>query len=716
MTPDARYVAFNSNASNLVAGDGNGDFDIYLKDRQTGITTRISTDSTGAEAVGGNSFGVDISDDGRYVVFDSTTTNLVAGDTNSARDLFLKDVQTGITTRISTDSGGAEANGGSQAPRITPDGRYVAFQSGASNLVSGDMNLVDDVFVTDTLTGIVTRISTDSTGAEGNNNSRSASISADGRYVTFWSDADNLVANDTNAVTDVFVKDRQTGVTTRLSADAMGSEGNAASGNDPAVISSDGRYVAFPSDASNLVPGDTNAGRDVFRAENPSYFPDTDGDGVRDDVDAFPADPAEWEDTDSDGIGNNADPDDDNDGTPDVSDAFPLDPAEDTDTDGDGTGNNADLDDDNDGILDTEEIANGTNPLVPDAVTAGSGPSPMFRRSPLHTGLGPYLGPQNLPTHMIIYSGNRNLSGGSIHSSPAIDNDGTLYAGSVGGNVFAVNQDGSEKWFVSVGEEIWSSPALDSADNLYIGVANPSTNSGRLAKLDAATGAEDPVWMNNPDVQFSAPVYASPVIDGNGDIYVASGSNDGSYSGELLKVSPAGVEQWRIPLPRGAMGVNSSVAINAAGQVVVVYVDLDNNQTILDVLDPATGLSTFGGVDLGASTDNTTSGYSKTPVIDSPPSTVSTWAAAGQIHYLPDISTAPSAANLVSVRQYPGLAAGASPTSGGTGSERGGVYRHVEAPSSWSPMHPGLTVTVPELGGAQGQYRQLRRRSSGRTD
>ncbi len=690
ISADGRYVVFESASTDLVAGDTNGSSDIFIKDTQTGVTTRVSTNSAGSQS-NNNSSDPAISADGRYVAFESLANNLVAGDTNGALDIFLKDTQTGVTTRVSTDSAGAQALGFSVEPAISADGRYVAFKSDATNLVAGDTNGFRDIFVKDLQTGMTTRVSTDSAGNESNGGPGPADgshdISADGRYVVFQSSAANLVGGDINGLQDIFVKDTLTGITTRVSTDSAGVEAGGAS--ELPGLSADGRYVVFHSTATNLVSGDTNGVDDVFRAENPSFSPDTDGDGFRDDVDAFPGDPAEWLDTDSDGIGNNADPDDDNDGTPDGSDAFPLDPAEDTDTDGDGTGDNADLDDDNDGILDTEEIANGTNPLVPDTVTAASGPSPMFRRTPLHTGLGPYLGPQNLPTHMIIYSGNRDLSGGSIHSSPAIDGDGTLYAGSVGGNVFAVNQDGSEKWFVSVSGEIWSSPALDSADNLYIGVADPSMNSGRLAKLDTATGAEDPVWMNNPDVQFSAPVYASPVIDANGDIYVASGSNDGSYSGELLKVSPAGVEEWRIALPRGAMGVNSSVAINAAGQVVVVYVDLDNNQTILDVLDPATGLSTFGGVDLGMSTDNSSSGNSKTPVIDATLDGVYV-GAAGQIHYLPNISTAPSAANLVSAA-IPGLAAGVSPTNVALG-PNGEVYIATSSPKQLVSYTSELTL------------------------
>ncbi len=257
-----RYVAFRSVASNLVTDDTNGENDIFVKDTQTGVTTRVSTDSSGNEAEY-DSYDPSISSNGRYVAFYSRASNLVPGDTNGRDDIFVKDTQTGVTTRVSTDSSGNEGDGGSYDPSISSDGRYVAFQSLATNLVTGDTNDEWDVFVKDTQTGVTTRVSTDSSGNEAEYGSYDPALSSDGRYVAFWSGARNLVPGDTNSREDVFVKDTQTGVTTRVSTDSSGNEGNAGSAGRPS-ISSDGRYVAFKSVASNLVPEDTNGVLDVF--------------------------------------------------------------------------------------------------------------------------------------------------------------------------------------------------------------------------------------------------------------------------------------------------------------------------------------------------------------------------------------------------------------------------------------------------------------------
>jgi hypothetical protein len=159
-------------------------------------------------------------------------------------------------------SSGNEGNGNSLRAAISADGRYVAFMSWASNLVPGDTNGSADVFVHDLQTGATTRLSVDSDGNQGNGDSWNPAISADGRYVAFQSWASNLVPGDTNGSADVFVHDLQTGATTRLSVDSSGNEGNDES-YDPAV-SADGRYVAFESLASNLVPGDTNDEWDIF--------------------------------------------------------------------------------------------------------------------------------------------------------------------------------------------------------------------------------------------------------------------------------------------------------------------------------------------------------------------------------------------------------------------------------------------------------------------
>jgi len=234
-----------------------GGFDNYA-----GETTRVSTTSAGAQATGGSSSGAVLSADGRYVAFTSSASNLVAGDTNVESDAFIRDTLTGVTTRVSTSSAGVEGNSPSYASAISADGRYVLFSSDATNLVAGDTNWCRDAFIKDTLTGVTTRVSTSSAGVQGGGDSFVSAISADGRYVAFSSDATNLVAGDTNGTSDAFIKDTLTGVTTRVSTSSAGGEGNSSS--NVSAISADGRYVAFSSDATNLVAGDTNGTYDAF--------------------------------------------------------------------------------------------------------------------------------------------------------------------------------------------------------------------------------------------------------------------------------------------------------------------------------------------------------------------------------------------------------------------------------------------------------------------
>lgn len=257
---DGRFVAFHSAASNLVAGDTNGRFDVFVHDRWTNQTTRVSLDS-GAVQGNGDSMVPSISADGRLVAFSSWASNLVPGDTNGRADAFVHDRQTGQTTRVSEDSGGLQGNGDSFAPAISADGRFVAFHSRAANLVIADTNGVPDVFIHDRLGGLTTRVSVDSGGLQGNWDSYDASISRDGRFVAFESGASNLVPGD-SCCQDVFVHDRQTGQTTRVSVDSGGLQANGSSAQPS--ISGDGRFVAFESSASNLVPGDTNGWSDVF--------------------------------------------------------------------------------------------------------------------------------------------------------------------------------------------------------------------------------------------------------------------------------------------------------------------------------------------------------------------------------------------------------------------------------------------------------------------
>ncbi len=263
ISADGKIVAFESSASNLVAGDTNGFVDVFFLDRSTGITERVSVDARGTEG-DSDSYSPSISRDGRSVAFVSAASNLVAGDTNGQVDVFVYDRSTRSTERVSVDSDSLEANLDSYSPSISADGQIVAFLSNASNLVGGDFNSLIDVFVRDRSTRNTERVSVDSSDAEANDISFGPSISADGQIVAFGSYASNLVGHDRNGDSDVFVHDRRTGSTERVSVDSAGVEGDfASSAFASPSISSDGQIVAFQSYATNLVAGDTNNG-DVF--------------------------------------------------------------------------------------------------------------------------------------------------------------------------------------------------------------------------------------------------------------------------------------------------------------------------------------------------------------------------------------------------------------------------------------------------------------------
>lgn len=262
ITTDGRYVAFHSIASNLVPGD-TGYFDVFVKDTDTGNTDRVSTDSTGGQA-NGHSYRPSVSADCRYVAFHSHASDLVPGDTNAKADIFVKDRITGSITRVSTDSSGGQGNQNSYDASVSSDGRYVAFKSYSSNLVTGDTNGTCDVFKKDMVTGVTTRVSTTLTGGEGNHHSESPSISAGGRYVAFKSYASNLVSGDTNGKWDVFVKDTQAGYIMRVSVTLTGEQGD--NHSEEPYISPSGHYIAFHSNATNLISGDTNNNTDVFLA------------------------------------------------------------------------------------------------------------------------------------------------------------------------------------------------------------------------------------------------------------------------------------------------------------------------------------------------------------------------------------------------------------------------------------------------------------------
>ena len=265
-----RYVAFTTSASNLaIKGDHNGTADVFVYDRNEGRTNRASIRSNLKEA-NGSSYDPSISSNGRFVAFTSTASNLaIKGDNNGDADVFVHDRTTLKTNRVSISSKLKEGNSASYSPSLSRDGRLVAFVSYANNLVPRDTNRQPDVFVYNRATRKTIRISIASDGTQADGESAAPAFSMDGGFVTFQSSASNLVEDDSNGATDVFVHDLSTGETTRASRGMAGAEPNDSSFIP--TISGDGRYVAFQSVASNLVPGDTNGtpneweGIDVFR-------------------------------------------------------------------------------------------------------------------------------------------------------------------------------------------------------------------------------------------------------------------------------------------------------------------------------------------------------------------------------------------------------------------------------------------------------------------
>ncbi|MBI1294387.1 hypothetical protein GC175_05450 [bacterium] len=273
LSEDGRFVAFESDATNLVLGDTNNRRDIFVRDLVSGRTERVSVSTAQAQA-NGDSFAPSISGDGRWVVFESDATNLVAGDNNSSRDVFLYDRRNKETRLISKTSVGGPANRDSYLPMISADGRWVVFESLATNLVVQDTNNVTDIFLHHLATNVTQRISV-GFGGEANGPSTLAGISATGDFVVFRSFANNLVDNDRNQSWDLFLYVTATHVLEMISVSSDGTQGNARFSNpevEPAraSVSSDGKYVLFQSDATNLVENDTNGRMDVFMRDRTS--------------------------------------------------------------------------------------------------------------------------------------------------------------------------------------------------------------------------------------------------------------------------------------------------------------------------------------------------------------------------------------------------------------------------------------------------------------
>ncbi|MBW3578690.1 MAG: hypothetical protein KY462_13305 [Actinobacteria bacterium] len=264
---DGGIVAFSSHASNLVAGDTNGVADAFVRDRRAGLTVRVSVGRGGIEprcALGvtcnGSVVG-DISADGRFVAFTSDLGDLVDGDANGLDDVFVHDRQTGATELISVSAHGIAGDLDSRAPAISADGRFVAFSSNATNLVAGAPTCVGrNLYVRDRATATTTTaIPGRCADVRGG-----VAMSADGRRVAFASPASDLVDGDHNGAVDVFVRDVAAGRTVLVSRAADATPGDGDSGHGEPALSPDGRYVAFASRATNLVDGDRNGALDVF--------------------------------------------------------------------------------------------------------------------------------------------------------------------------------------------------------------------------------------------------------------------------------------------------------------------------------------------------------------------------------------------------------------------------------------------------------------------
>jgi len=245
ISADGRYIVFTSQATNLVDNDTNGDTDVFLHDQLLETTLRVSVSSQGAEAHG-SSVDPHISADGRSVVFRSTATDLVDG--SGPEQIFVRDLSDQTTEVVSKSTAGDPANDASSTPNISGDGRYVVFASFATNLVPSAVGF-KQIYRRDLLTGVTTLVSASSDGEAGDSFSQDPVVTTDGRYVFFDSAAANLVSGDTNGKWDVFEHDCETGVTRRISVDSLDTEGLADSWIP--AITDDAEFVAFESQATN---------------------------------------------------------------------------------------------------------------------------------------------------------------------------------------------------------------------------------------------------------------------------------------------------------------------------------------------------------------------------------------------------------------------------------------------------------------------------------
>src|SRR5438477_2219980 len=257
VSADGRLVVFVSRADNLVPNDRNGTFDVFVRDRAAGKTLLVSVNRDGTRSGNGASLAASISADGRFVAFESSAGDLVANDTNNPAGVFVRDLVAGTHTLVSVALGGVSpGNQASSWPVMTPDGHFVLFESRASNLALNDLNNASDLFVRDLVSGVTTLVTRDRFGSAsalggGPVFADTARISDDGRWVAFSSSATNLIANDNNQRTDVFLRDLVNRTNILVSVATNGIPANNNSGSP--ALSADGRFVAFQSAANNLV-------------------------------------------------------------------------------------------------------------------------------------------------------------------------------------------------------------------------------------------------------------------------------------------------------------------------------------------------------------------------------------------------------------------------------------------------------------------------------
>ena len=269
ISADGRFVAFHSKATNLDPADTDAQYDVFVRDRLTG-STRLVSRAAGAGGAKGNYDSVSpvITPDGRYVAFNSRAWNIHPEDTDPTYDVFIRDLQTEALVLVSRASGisGAKGNGDSQTDDISPDGRYVSYSSFATNLDPDDSTPTSDIYVRDTQAN-TTVLASRATGEHGEvafYEGIWSSISADGRFIAFTSPATNLSADDLDSTFDVFLRDSVAHVTMLISR-ASGPNGVAAnSSSSDSELTDDGRFVIFRSAANNLHADDGDFYEDIF--------------------------------------------------------------------------------------------------------------------------------------------------------------------------------------------------------------------------------------------------------------------------------------------------------------------------------------------------------------------------------------------------------------------------------------------------------------------